>query len=126
MMTLFIYGTLKRGQSANHLLAGQQFLGAAITAPVYRLFDLGGYPGMVRVARGGCAIEGEIWEIDKACLRALDRLEDVADGEYERTIIAMAEHENIEGYLYLRDVTTRPDAGSAWEAAAARKSRSRV
>lgn len=115
---IFVYGTLKRGLSNHSYLAGQRYLSEARTQPLYRLFDLGGYPGMVRAPEGGVSIEGEIWQIDAACLERLDRLEDVEGGEYERTFIALAEpfgREPIEGYLYLRPTTGRRDLGSVWQ-----------
>lgn len=114
---IFVYGTLKRGLSNHSHLAGQRFVSEARTRPVYRLFDLGGYPGMVWAAEDGLPVEGEIWEIDDICLQALDRLEDIESGEYERTSITLAppfDHEKIEGYLYLRTVTGQFDVGSVW------------
>ena len=114
---IFVYGTLKRGLSNHSYLAGQRFVSEARTQPAYRLFDLGGYPGMVCVAKDGLSIEGEIWEIGEACLSGLDQLENVEGGEYERTLIALADpfdHRKIEGYVYLRAVTGRRDAGSVW------------
>lgn len=114
---VFVYGTLKRGLCNHSYLVGQRFVTEARTQPVYRLFDLGGYPGMVRAADGGVSIAGEIWEIDDPCMHKLDRLEDVEGGEYERTVIALAaphEHEKIEGYVYLRPVEGRRDAGCVW------------
>lgn len=114
---IFVYGTLKRGLSNHSYLAGQKFVSDARTQPLYRLYDLGGYPGMVPAPNDGLSIEGEIWEIDDACLSNLDKLEDIEGGEYERTIVALTapfEHEQIEGYVYLRDVGARRDAGSSW------------
>lgn len=116
---LFVYGTLKRGLSNHSYLAGQAFVGKARTSPVYRMFDLGGYPGMVRVGAGGAGIEGEIWEVDDACLRSLDVLEDVAGGEYERVIVELEPPfvgQDVEGYLFLREVTGRREAGTVWGA----------
>ena len=116
-LLIFVYGTLKRGLSNHSYLAGQRFVSEARTRPEYRLFDLGGFPGMVHAATDGLSIEGEIWEIDETCLHGLDRLEDVMGGEYERAIIALAppfDDEKIEGYIYLRSVAGRRDAGSVW------------
>ena len=45
---------------------GGRFLGEARTAAVYRLYDLGGRPGMVRVAEGGVAVAGEVWALPAA------------------------------------------------------------
>ena len=116
-LLIFVYGTLKRGLSNHSYLAGQRFVSEVRTQPEYRLFDLGGFPGLVRAATDGVSIEGEIWAIDDTCLHGLDRLEDIEGGEYERTFIALAppfEDEKIEGYIYLRTVAGRPDAGSVW------------
>ena len=73
-MQLFIYGTLKRGQSRAGALNRQRFLGNAQTAPKYRMFDCGEYPGLVE-AEDGVSIAGELWEVDQACLDVLDELE---------------------------------------------------
>jgi gamma-glutamylaminecyclotransferase len=75
MITLFIYGTLKRSQAAHHLLAGQRFLGEARTAPLYRIVDLGPYPTLVDAADDGLACHGEHWQVDAACLARLDDYE---------------------------------------------------
>ncbi|WP_211259359.1 allophanate hydrolase [Belnapia moabensis] len=45
---------------------GGRFLGKARTATVYRLHDLGGRPGMVRVGEGGVAVAGEVWAVPAA------------------------------------------------------------
>ena len=38
---LFVYGTLKRGGKNVGLMRGQQYLCDALTAPKYRIYDLG-------------------------------------------------------------------------------------
>ena len=114
---IFVYGTLKRGLSNHHWMAGQRFVSEASTRPLYRLYDLGGYPGMIRAEREGLSIAGEVWEIDDVCLRGLDRLEDIEGGEYERTFIELEPPFagiKIEGYLYLPPVAGRPDIGCVW------------
>jgi len=45
---------------------GGRCLGEAMTAPLYRLFDLGNRPGMIRVAEGGVAVAGELWAFPQA------------------------------------------------------------
>ncbi len=112
MTRIFVYGTLKRGCKNHHWLAGQRFIAEARTQPIYRLYDMGGYPGMIR-ADNGVAVEGEIWEVDEGGLARLDVLEDIEGGEYERLLIEL-EGERVEGYLFLRDVSGRPDAGTNW------------
>jgi gamma-glutamylcyclotransferase (GGCT)/AIG2-like uncharacterized protein YtfP len=113
MTRLFVYGTLKRGRENHRWLSGQRFIAEARTAPVYRLFDLGGYPGMIR-DENGLSIEGEIWDVDADGMKNLDILEDLEGGEYKRVLIDLHDGTRVEGYLYLRDVSGRPDAGASW------------
>ena len=71
---VFVYGTLLRGQVNHHLLAHAERLGPLRTAPCFTLYLLGAYPGAVR---GGVSpIHGEVYRVDRAGLRQLDRLED--------------------------------------------------
>lgn len=112
MTRIFVYGTLKRGRENHHWLAGQRFIAAARTQPLYRLYDMGGYPGMIR-DDNGLSIEGEIWEVDAGGLARLDVLEDIDGGEYERVLLEL-EGGRVEGYLFLRDVSGRPAAGACW------------
>ena len=115
---VFVYGTLKRGCSNHHHLAGQKFLGEARTAPGFTLFSLGDYPGMVRSANPGDQVVGEVWKVDAACLAALDKLEGVADGLYERVPLQLAPpfaDQPVETYLYLRDLDGRSAIGAEWK-----------
>lgn len=117
-MLLFIYGTLKRGGSNHAFMAGQRFVGTAATQPCYRLFDLGGYPGMVAASTGqGLGIEGEVWEVDAAALARLDALEETENGEYIREPILLdsAWHgPEVQGYRFLLSVAGCPELGSSW------------
>src|SRR5579871_2206546 len=73
---LFVYGSLKRGQSNHHYMAGQEFLCSVTTAPLYRLYDWGPYPALVEWPENGTAIEGELWRIDEATLARIEHLEE--------------------------------------------------
>jgi gamma-glutamylcyclotransferase (GGCT)/AIG2-like uncharacterized protein YtfP len=59
---VFVYGTLKRGGSNHHYLAGQQYLGAAHTVPGFNLYSLGTYPGLVTDPAATCGVAGELCE----------------------------------------------------------------
>lgn len=116
MTRVFVYGTLKRGGENHEWIQAQTFVAPARTQPLYRMFDLGGYPGMIR-AESGLAIEGEVWDVDEAGLARLDVLEDIDSGEYERVKIELEGEfaaQFVEGYLYLRDLSGRRDAGACW------------
>ena len=117
MSTLvFVYGTLKRGGENHEWIENQRFVAEARTLPVYRMFDLGGYPGMVRAA-DGLAIQGEIWQVDGPGLVRLDVLEDVEGGEYKRVEVELegefADH-GAQAYIYLPSVEGRRDVGECW------------
>lgn len=117
MALVFVYGTLKRGGSNHRFLAGQRFVGAARTRPRFRLVLLDGYPGMIESAPG-LAVEGELWEVDAACLAELDRLEGVDEGLYARVPVGLAEpHASraAEAYLYLGDTARRLDLGARFD-----------
>ena len=68
---LFVYGSLKRGQRAHHLLQGLPWLGQA-WLPGACLHDLGPFPMAVP---GEGRIQGELYGVGEADLEALDRYE---------------------------------------------------
>ena len=71
---LFVYGTLMRGEPNHHLLGARaRAVSGAVTAPRYRLVDLGEYP--VLLGGGAEAVRGELYDLDEATLRRLDRFE---------------------------------------------------
>jgi gamma-glutamylaminecyclotransferase len=71
---LFVYGTLMRGEPNHHVLGARaRSLSAALTAPRYRLVDLGEYP--VLLEGGAASVRGELYDLDEAALRRLDRFE---------------------------------------------------
>ena len=88
MQRVFVYGTLKRGFCRHPALSAQKFLGVATSAPGFRLFDMGSYPGMI-AADDGISIEGELYEVDGSCLAELDIIEGVDQGLYGRESIQL-------------------------------------
>lgn len=116
MTRVFIYGTLKRGGINHFYMHGQRFVSEASTVAGFRLFDLGGYPGMVR-DDAGISIEGELWDVDDKALEKLDELEDVEGGEYALEPVDLLpphEGESVRSYLYKRSTAGRPLAGKSW------------
>ena len=115
-MNLFVYGTLKRGQPRHRFLSGQNFIAAARTSPHYRLYHLGDYPGLVERV-DGVSIEGELWDVDDACLTRLDRFEGCDVGLYRRGSIQLARpHDEVSAmtYFYLKDIEGCPECGTCW------------
>ena len=117
-MKLFVYGSLKRGFSNHHFLAGQEFLGEARTVPRFRMFDCGGFPGVVDAGSDGAyQIQGELWQIDSACLRRIDWLEEIDTGVctmIECEVDAGQGPEPAHLYLYKRALGAGLEAGSTW------------
>lgn len=113
---LFVYGTLKRGYQRAPALEHQRFVGVATTRPEYRIFDCGGYPGLVETDDGQM-IEGELWEVDGTCLERLDEMEGVSYRLYARRPIRLEKpHDGTpaESYFYLRSTAGLADCGTSW------------
>ncbi len=121
MLTLFVYGTLQRGQANHGYLAGQTFLGTARTLPRYRLYDAGAHPCLVRDDEEGQAVLGELWQIEDRLLPALDQLEE-APHLFERARIAVEGTAGpVVSYFYRGKLDGMADAGGAWPARSSRK-----
>lgn len=131
MLTVFVYGTLKRGFCRSAYLRDQEFMGTAVTHPIYGLVDCGAYPGLIDVrnlcdSRVPQAIHGEIYRIDSDCLRELDLVEDIDNGLYQFDQIQIKSFnwnaknlnakipQSVYAYFYSRDSTNLPDCGNEW------------
>jgi gamma-glutamylcyclotransferase (GGCT)/AIG2-like uncharacterized protein YtfP len=115
-MYLFVYGTLKRGQPRHRFLAGQTFVAAAVTRPLYRMFNAGEYPALVRHADGR-PVEGELWEVSEACVTTIDAVEGCDVGLYVRAPVKLLPPHDclaVETYLYGMTVDGFADYGSRW------------
>ncbi|MDC0611280.1 gamma-glutamylcyclotransferase [Vibrio sp.] len=80
---VFVYGSLRKGESNHWYLESSQFIGAFATEPEFAMYDLGPYPGIVE---GSFSVRGEVYQIDDDTLHHLDELEDVPV-EYRRETI---------------------------------------
>jgi gamma-glutamylcyclotransferase (GGCT)/AIG2-like uncharacterized protein YtfP len=113
---VFVYGSLKRGYALHGLLQGQACHGHAVTQPLYRMFDLGSYPGLVEWP-AGLAIRGELYQVDSECLLRLDDAEGVAERCYaRRRILLQGEFESgdVHAWFWLNAVKGLRDCGSEW------------
>jgi gamma-glutamylaminecyclotransferase len=110
---LFVYGMLKRGERNHFRLADQEFLGAAVTAPRYRVFDLGAHPGLVRDEAHGLAVRGELFAVSARCLAELDAFEDVPD-QFIREVIEVPGHGPVWAYYVNEPVPEAAPSGDRW------------
>jgi gamma-glutamylcyclotransferase (GGCT)/AIG2-like uncharacterized protein YtfP len=81
---VFVYGTLRKHQINHYLLNQAIYLGLYTTRPLYKMFHLGGYPGVVK--GGGTSITGEVYQVDALTMHNLDRLEGYPSS-YSRALI---------------------------------------
>jgi gamma-glutamylaminecyclotransferase len=109
---LFVYGTLKRGQRNYRLLADQLFAGEAVTAPRYRVFDLGPHPGLVRDDTNGLAIHGELFAVSDRCLAELDDFE--GPYEFARELIEVDGYKEVWAYYLRVPVPEGAKSGDRW------------
>ena len=98
--TLFVYGTLLRGETSHTLLKDAASLGPATTAATFDLFDLGAYPALV--FGGTTAVAGEVYELEVRQLAAVDVHEEVPR-LFKRERIELADGRNVEAYVLDRD-----------------------
>jgi gamma-glutamylcyclotransferase (GGCT)/AIG2-like uncharacterized protein YtfP len=110
---LFIYGSLKRGHSNHRLIAGQTYLGEAVTEPRYRVIDLGQYGGMIRDDAAGLAVKGELWAVTACALAELDDFEQ-QEGLYFRSPVAVAGRAGVEAYFWTGPVPAGVRSGDGW------------
>ena len=109
-MLLFVYGTLKSNQPANHYLTGARFVATATAGPFYRLYDMGWHPAL-RPSQG---YEEWVWG-EVYALRSPDRVLEALDayeGRDFRRVMTRASLENGPAvmawvYEYLRAVPSQ-------------------
>ena len=110
---LFFYGSLKRGLSNHHRVAGQTYLGDAATVPAYRIIEIAQYGGMIRDDARGLAVQGELWAVDAQCLADLDEFE-MGEGLWTRMPVEVAGHSGVQSYCWTGVVPTSGRSGAVW------------
>ena len=99
-MLIFVYGTLRRGESNQHQLRAARFVSYASTAACYELVDMGHYPALLE--GGHDTVRGELYEVPASWLGHLDAFEEVPT-LYERKPIEIAGMQVL-GYVMRREV----------------------
>jgi gamma-glutamylcyclotransferase (GGCT)/AIG2-like uncharacterized protein YtfP len=105
MVRLFVYGTLKSGQRANHLLAGGVCLGPATLPGGFALYDLGDHPGLIEDPDSKDVIEGELWEVPEQAIPILDEYEGYPS-YFGKRIVSLSDGQRVQAYLYNGQPTT--------------------
>lgn len=96
---VFVYGTLRRSEQAHELLGFDAiFIRETLTKPLYTLYQLGWYPGLVE--GGTTQVKGELWSIMDLRWTYLDEYEGVPE-DYIRKKIALVGGECPYTYIYV-------------------------
>ena len=105
--TLFVYGTLERGGCRHEPLVLERFLGEYETEPLYRLYNLGSYPGLVEAERGD-VVHGELYEVGHSLVAELDALEG-APTWFDLALVEIVGRDGpVWAYYYRQNPTGRP------------------
>jgi len=107
-LRLFVYGSLKRGQSNHSELGDARFLANVRTAPRFALREIAGFPAL---ASGERAIEGELFELP---LSALPQLDEFEGGSYERREIELEDGTCAITYWARSETAGLPLAATSW------------
>ncbi|NAW87875.1 gamma-glutamylcyclotransferase [Photobacterium halotolerans] len=79
---VFVYGSLRRGQSNHGLLSRARYLGECQLAG-YAMYNLGPYPAALKQPGSEGVLFGEVYDVDADTFRELDILEGLGE-EYCR------------------------------------------
>ena len=111
---LFVYGTLKRGGKNVGLMRGQQYLCDAVTAPKYRIYDLGAHPALVMDLAQGMSVHGELWEVSGSALAKLDEFEEVPTWFNREPIEVLNYPDPVEAYFYKHAILPGTPSANEW------------
>ena len=112
---VFVYGTLMKGQRAEHMMAGSDFAGN-FQLKDYAMYHLGRYPGIV--ACDGGLVQGELYFVSDEMLAVMDEYEGEGDLYLRTKVKVWSEQESLDAevYVYNRDITGYERMYCAWNA----------
>lgn len=95
---IFVYGTLMKGERADHMLADYEYIGEFVLKD-YALYQVSYYPG-IKEEMEECVI-GEAYWVDDACIEEMDRYEDEGSLYLRKTVQIANERERLESFVYV-------------------------
>jgi gamma-glutamylcyclotransferase (GGCT)/AIG2-like uncharacterized protein YtfP len=107
-MRIFVYGTLRRNQTAYHLMedANAEYLGEARTTNDYILYNVYDFPGMIKshsLRLNG--VRGELFEVDENNMRKINRYECVESNLFKRDVVELVDGTQAIAYFYNQDIS---------------------
>lgn len=106
-LLLFVYGTLRRGESHHDELRGAIFLGVARTARRYAVRQVDGFPALLN---GAVEIAGELFDVGDDLLARLDVFEGSA---YARRLVELSDGTHAQAYFLAESATGGDEGGAA-------------
>ena len=109
----FVYGTLMKGERAEHLLAEASYVGCCQLRD-YAMYHLGAYPGIQPCT--GEVVYGELYLVSDQMVQKLDEYE-VEGTLYDRKTVTVWVGDKpveAEAYVYKKDVSGCPLMRKAW------------
>lgn len=89
-MYIGVYGTLKRGQHANWMLANSPFIGEFRAEIPFQMYNLGAYPALIADEKSH-SITLEVYDVtDRGILKCLDSYEGYPS-LYQKSIVKVEE-----------------------------------
>ena len=111
---VFVYGTLMKGQRANHYLDGSTYLGRYLLRD-YAMYHLGSYPGII--LQKGESVIGEVYEIPESLWEQMDAYEGEGSLYHRRHAVVENDYNKLEVqvYIYAHSVEGCPLMREAWD-----------
>ncbi|GAL83583.1 gamma-glutamylcyclotransferase family protein ytfP [Sporocytophaga myxococcoides] len=97
---IFVYGTLRKGGTAYHLMSSCMLLEEGITVSGFKLYDAGEYPFAFYTADPMDIITGDMFEIKEDILISLDEYE---GEEYRKKVLP-----GFDCYIYILNKNNAP------------------
>ena len=103
-LPLFVYGTLRRGESNHHELRDAIFLRSARTARRYAVRQIDGFPAMLE---GAAEVAGELFDVGDDLLARLDVFE---GSTYARRLVELSDGTPAQAYFQAVSAPARDEA----------------
>lgn len=110
MIKFFTYGTFRKNECRNHILEGfkPEFIKTITTAPQYKLFNLGSFPGMQE--NGNMAVVGELYDLPEEALVVFDAIESHPTF-FKRTMVELSDGTLAIAYIFPHECFNEIESG---------------
>jgi gamma-glutamylcyclotransferase (GGCT)/AIG2-like uncharacterized protein YtfP len=104
-----VYGSLRKGMGNHDLLKEAEYLGKFESNPIYDMYALGRFPGIVK---GSTSITMEVYKVDKKLLSEVDTLEgyheDDTINDFYNRVSMKTPYGLAYTYIYLGNIINSP------------------